>query len=172
MTTRSEVLTQAPAAQTTWPADARRALAAVVATDGSAAQTVARVALGAVMLPHGLQKAFGMFGGYGFEGTMGFLTGMGLPWLVALLVIGIELVGATALLAGAFGRVAALGVSSVMIGAVATTHLQHGFFMNWGGTAAGEGFEFHLLALGLAVVVMLRGSGAWSVDRWLGKLVA
>ena len=97
---------------------------------------------------------------------MGFLTGMvGLPSPVALLVILIESVGALFLLFGLGGRVMALGIAAVMAGAVATAHLANGFFMNWSGTQAGEGFEFHLLALGLAAVVMLKGSGAASADR-------
>ena len=153
-------------------APARRVVAALTRTRGDAAQTVARVALGGVMLPHGLQKAFGLFGGYGFEGTMGFLTSqVGLPWLIAALVIAIELVGAVALIAGLFTRAAALGVIAVMIGAVVTTHLSNGFFMNWSGQAAGEGFEFHLLAIGLGLAVLLRGGGALSLDRWLSRTV-
>lgn len=145
-------------------------LGSVVRTNAGSAGTLARIVLGGVMLPHGLQKALGLFGGYGFEGTMGFLTGsIGLPWLVAFLVIGIETAGAVALLLGAFGRVAAAGIIAVMIGAVATTHASVGFFMNWGGTLAGEGFEYHLLAIGLALIVLLRGSGSASVDGALAR---
>ena len=58
----------------------RRAVSAVFATEADSAATVARLALGLMILPHGLQKAFGLFGGYGFEGTMGFMTGtLGIP---------------------------------------------------------------------------------------------
>jgi putative oxidoreductase len=142
----------------------RRALA----TEGDWGATVARVALGLTMLPHGAQKLLGWFGGHGFEGTMGFLTSqVGLPYLVALLVILIESIGALALVFGLAGRVMAAGVAAVMVGAVVTTHLANGFFMNWSGAQAGEGFEYHILAVGLALVVMLRGSGALSVDRAL-----
>lgn len=158
-------LTQTHAMKTLEP---RALLRAVLATDGAIAPALARVALGAVMLPHGLQKTIGAFGGYGFEGTMGFLTGtVGLPYVVALLVVTAESVGALALLAGALSRVAALGVAAVMIGAVVTTHLGNGFFMNWTGAQAGEGFEYHLLAVALAAIVMLAGGGKASVDRWL-----
>lgn len=143
-------------------------LAPVVRTDADRGALVARVALGAVMLPHGAQKLLGWFGGYGFSGTMGFLTGdAGLPWIVALTVILAESLGSIALLLGLLGRVGALGISAVMIGAVATVHLPNGFFMNWFGNQKGEGFEYHLLALGLAAVVLVRGSGALSVDRIL-----
>jgi putative oxidoreductase len=140
----------------------------VVRTGPDFGALVARVALGAVMLPHGAQKLLGWFGGYGFSGTMGFLTGdAGLPWIVALTVILAESIGALALVLGLFGRVGALGIAAVMIGAIATVHASHGFFMNWFGNQKGEGFEYHLLALGLAAVVLVKGSGALSVDRFL-----
>ncbi len=142
----------------------------IVNTDASVAPAVMRIALGSVMFAHGAQKAFGWFGGYGFDGTMGFLTGaVGLPAPVAFLVIAIELIGSAALIAGAAGRLAATGIAAVMVGAVVTTHLGNGFFMNWGGQQAGEGFEYHILALALSAGVMLLGSGAWSVDRALGR---
>jgi len=140
----------------------------ILATEGDWGATVARVALGAVMLPHGAQKLLGWFGGYGFQATMGFLTTqVGLPYPIALLVILIESFGGVFLMLGLAGRVMGAGVAAVMVGAVVTTHLPNGFFMNWAGTQKGEGFEYHLLALGLALVVMLRGSGAASVDRAL-----
>jgi putative oxidoreductase len=144
----------------------------VLATEGDWGATVARVALGAVMLPHGAQKLLGWFGGYGFQGTMGFLTTqVGLPYPIALLVILIESIGALALVLGLAGRVVAAGVAAVMIGAVATVHLHNGFFMNWAGTQKGEGFEYHILAIALALVVILRGSGAASADRALSAQV-
>jgi putative oxidoreductase len=97
---------------------------------------------------------------------MGFLTTqVGLPYPIALLVILIESIGAFALVLGLAGRVVAAGVAAVMVGAVATVHLANGFFMNWTGAQAGEGFEYHILVLALALVVILRGSGAASVDR-------
>lgn len=145
-------------------------IARIARTDDAVAPLIARVALGAVIFPHGAQKALGWFGGYGFEGTMGFLTGqVGLPYLVALLVIAIEFLGAIALVVGALGRLAALGVAAVMTGAVVTSHLANGFFMNWTGQQAGEGFEFHLLAIALAAVVMVAGSGRASVDRAIAR---
>jgi putative oxidoreductase len=140
----------------------------VIATQGDWGATVARVALGAVMLPHGAQKLLGWFGGYGFPGTMGFLTTqVGLPYPIALLVILTESIGALFLVLGLASRVMAAGVAAVMVGAIATVHLANGFFMNWSGAQKGEGFEYHILAIALALVVMLRGSGAASVDRAL-----
>ncbi len=130
--------------------------------DGAA--LIARVVLGLVILPHGLQKLFGMFGGYGFSATVGALSGMGIPAPVAVLVILAESFGALFLIPGLISRFSALGVGLVMLGAVLTVHAQFGFFMNWSGTAAGEGFEYHLLALGLALIVLIRGGGKWSLD--------
>lgn len=144
------------------------AVAALLSTPNEAGLTIARVTLGLVMVPHGAQKLLGWFGGYGFEGTMGFLTqSVGLPWILGLAVILIESVGALALIVGFAGRFMAAGIAAVMVGAIATTHWANGFFMNWGGTLPGEGFEFHLLAIGLALAVVIRGSGAWSLDRLL-----
>lgn len=147
---------------------ALRGLRALLATDHDWSATAARVTLGAVMLPHGAQKLLGWFGGPGFGGAMGFLTGpMSLPAPLAALIILIESMGALALVLGIAGRAMAAGIASIMVGAIATVHYANGFFMNWGGAQAGEGFEYHLLAIGLALVVMLRGSGAASVDRLL-----
>jgi putative oxidoreductase len=146
------------------------AIQKVIRTGDSTTATVLRLALGGVMFAHGAQKALGWFGGYGIEGTMGFLTQtMGLPAIVAGLVIAIELVGSLALILGALTRAAALGIGAVMIGAVATTHLKVGFFMDWGGQQAGEGFEYHILALAMVAALMLLGGGALSVDRALTR---
>lgn len=134
---------------------------------------ILRWTLALVILPHGLQKAFGWFGGHGFEGTMGFLTGsMGLPAAVAFLVIAAELLGPLGLAAGFLSRVAAFGVGAVMVGAVLTVHLQNGFFMNWTGSGGGEGFEYHLLVLGLVLAILIKGGGAMSVDRALQRKLA
>jgi putative oxidoreductase len=166
------MMTTTTTIHTGW-ADARswRSLAhRVLATKFDWSATAARVALGLVMFPHGAQKLLGWFGGHGWSGTMGFLTTKaGLPAPIAALVILIESLGALALIAGLAGRAMAAGVAAVMVGAVATVHLANGFFMNWTGTQAGEGFEYHILALALAVVVMISGSGAASVD---GAIVA
>lgn len=135
--------------------------------DGAA--LIARLGLGAVMLPHGAQKALGWFGGDGFQATVGMMTEQGIPAVVAGLVVAAELLGALGLLVGLLGRLAAAGIAAVMLGAISLVHAQHGFFMNWTGTQAGEGFEYHLLALALAGVVLIKGSGSLSVDRALTR---
>lgn len=129
-----------------------------------------RLVLGAVVLPHGLQKVFGWFGGYGIDGTLGFFAQLGVPAVLAWLVILSDSLGAVALIAGLGTRLAAFGTAATMLGAILLWHLPHGFFMNWSGSAAGEGFEFHLLALGLALPLVVRGGGAFSADRALARI--
>ncbi len=144
-------------------------LSLVFGTTASFAPTILRLALGVMILPHGLQKTLGWFGGYGFKGSMGYLTGtVGAPWLLALLAILAESVGGLMLLAGAGTRVAALGVGAVMVVA-ASQHLANGFFMNWFGAQKGEGVEFHLLAVGIVLALLLLGGGRFSVDAALSR---
>ncbi len=127
-----------------------------------------RVLLGLIMFPHGAQKLFGWFGGYGFSGTMGFFTGtMHIPSPIAFLVIMGEVFGALMLVTGLGTRVAAAWISAIMIGAALTSHVQMGFFMNWFGAQKGEGFEYHLLALAAAIPLILRGGGRYAVDTML-----
>ena len=137
------------------------------ATRTDFAALVARVALGAVMFPHGAQKLLGWFGGYGYSATMQYFAQQGFPAALSFLAIVAEFFGAIGLIIGFLGRIAAFGIGCVMAVAVATVHYQVGFFMNWGGTQKGEGFEYHILALALALVVIIKGSGALSVDRAL-----
>jgi putative oxidoreductase len=137
-------------------------------TPKSPALAVIRVALGVVMFAHGAQKALGWFGGNGPSGTIGFFDqALGVPAVLTVLVIAAEFLGGLGLMLGALGRVAAAGVIAVMLGAVGLVHVQNGFFMDWSGQQAGQGFEFHLLVVAMAVAVLLRGSGAFSVDRAL-----
>jgi putative oxidoreductase len=143
----------------------------LIHTDGgNIAAPIVRLALGIVIFPHGAQKALGWFGGQGFSATMGFFTEqMHIPYVLALLVVGAELLGSIGLIVGFLTRVAAFGIGCVMAGAVAMVHAPNGFFMNWFGTQQGEGFEYHILALGMAIALMIRGAGAVSVDAALSK---
>ena len=128
---------------------------------------IARIALGITILPHGLQKLLGMFGGAGFSGTVEFFVGSGLPSAVAILIIIGESFGALGLILGFLSRIAAFGLALIMLGAIFMVHIQHGFFMNWYGNQAGEGFEYHILALGLSLLILIKGSGKWSIDRMI-----
>ena len=139
----------------------------LIATPRDTAPLAARLILGLVMFPHGAQHALGWFGGYGFGGTLGWMTGtLGFPAPLAALAIVVELVAPVLLVLGLGGRVAAAGIFALMLGA-ASTHVANGFFMNWFGAAKPgvEGYEYHLLAMALAAVVAIRGSGAFSLDR-------
>jgi len=130
---------------------------------------VARLVLGIAVFPHGAQKLIGWFDGYGFNGTMGFLTGgAGLPWIVALLVILIEFFGALFLIAGFATRLAAFGVIVNFLGVVLTSHIHNGFFMNWYKQPnQGEGLEYFILLFGLGIVSLIAGGGKWSVGAVL-----
>jgi len=125
---------------------------------------VLRLTLAVVIFPHGAQKALGWFGGHGFKNTLKFFTNSGIPTVLALLAIAAEFLGPLGLAVGLLTRVAAFGIACVMLVALVTVHWQHGFFMNWFGTQQGEGFEYHLLALGIAISLTIMGGGAWSVD--------
>jgi len=134
-------------------------------TEDDAGMLIVRLALGLVMFPHGAQKLLGWFGGSGFEGTLKFMSSnLGLPAAVVVLLIVAEFFGSLALIVGLLGRVAAFGILCVMVGAIVMVHLPNGFFMNWYGSQQGEGIEYHILAIGMALAVMVRGSGSLSVD--------
>ncbi|NLR64292.1 DoxX family protein [Chitinophaga varians] len=137
-------------------------------TDDNIVSFIIRVTVAIVMLPHGLQKLLGMFGGHGFKGTMNFFTSNGTPAFLAFLVIITESIGSLLLLFGFATRLWALMLSAVMLVAI-SMHAANGFFMNWGGTQAGEGFEYHILVLGILLALLIKGAGRWSADRQLTK---
>jgi putative oxidoreductase len=142
----------------------------LLATDNDASTTILRLVLGVIFFAHGAQKMLGWFGGYGFAGTMGFFTGvMHIPAPFAFLAIAAEFFGGLGLIFGLLTRVAAFGILSNMVVAVAMVHHQFGLFMNWTGAQKGEGYEYHLLVLAITVALMVRGAGAASVDRLLAS---
>ena len=137
----------------------------LIHTQQSLPALILRLALGGVMFPHGAQKVLGIWGGHGFSGTLSMFTeSMGIPFALAALAIVAEFFGALGLIFGFLTRIAAFGIACVMGTAVAMVHWQHGFFMNWYGTQAGEGFEYHLLAIGMALALIIVGGGTASVD--------
>lgn len=142
----------------------------IVHTNDHVSGILLRLTLGIVMLPHGLQLLLGWFGGYGFNGSMQYFTGAaGLPWLVAFLVIMLQSVGAILILAGAGARLIASAYIIMFIGMIATAHADYGFFMNWAGNQEGEGYEYHLLVIGLALLLLLNGAGKYSFDYFASK---
>ena len=142
----------------------------LIRTDADLAALVMRFALGGVLFAHGAQKLFGWFGGHGYSGTMQHFTQqMGIPAALAFLVIMTESLGMVALMAGFLTRLAALGAAAIMTVAMFQVHWTYGFFMNWQGQKAGEGFEYHLLALGLSLALVIKGGGLFSIDRAWSK---
>jgi putative oxidoreductase len=140
------------------------------ATDNSLTPTIVRIVLGAVLFPHGAQKVFGWFGGAGFEGTMGFFTGtLGIPAFLVVMVMIIECVGSILLMLGLLTRVWAMAIFGLFVGIILKVHIANGFFMNWMGKQAGEGYEYHLLVLGMALALVVAGGGRYALDHSLSK---
>lgn len=132
----------------------------------SLAAITLRVLLGIVVFPHGAQKLLGWFGGYGFNGTMQYFTEtVGLPWFIGFIVILLESVGALALIAGMGTRIIAGAYIILAAGIMLTSHLQFGFFSNWFGNQKGEGYEYFLLWIGMAIALMFIGGGQYAVER-------
>ena len=145
-------------------------LSRLVNTSNDCALTILRVVLGVVFFAHGAQKVLGWFGGSGYSATMqAFTEGMGIPVPLAFLAIAAEFGGGLALIVGLLGRIAALGILANMLVAVVMVHRQFGFFMNWFGKQEGEGIEYHLLAIAIALAIFIHGSGALSIDRLMTR---
>jgi putative oxidoreductase len=144
---------------------------ALFATDRmNTALFVQRLVLATVIFMHGAQKLLGWFGGHGFDATMtSFTQQMGMPPAIAFMVILAETFGMLLLALGLFTRLASFGLASVMLGAIAMIHAKHGFFMNWTGQGTGEGYEYHLLALALAVPLLVWGGGRWALDSEIAE---
>src|SRR5271157_4947255 len=141
----------------------------LLATSNDLSLTLVRLVLGIVFFAHGAQKMLGWFGGYGFHGTMGFFTQqMGIPAPLAFLAICAEFFGGLGLIVGLLSRIAAFGIMVNMLVAIITVHHANGLFMNWFGNQKGEGYEYHLLAIVLCLIVLIKGAGAFSLDRMLG----
>jgi putative oxidoreductase len=133
---------------------------------------IVRLTLGFVLLPHGMQKALGMFGGYGFTGTVGFFQSMGMPFIIGTLVILAEFAGSIGVIIGLGTRFMAASILLTMSGAmVLGGHLQNGFFMNWFGMQKGEGVEYFILIIGLALATVIGGSGKFSFDNLVSKQI-
>jgi len=137
----------------------------LLATSNSRTLTWLRLILGIVFLAHGAQKALGWFGGNGFSASMGFFEGRGIPAVLAFLAIMAEFLGGIGLIIGFLTRIAAFGILVNMVVAVVMVHARNGFFMNWTGAQRGEGFEYHLLSIAIALTLIVDGAGAFSVDR-------
>jgi len=136
-------------------------------TPNDLALAFARIILGIVFFAHGAQKMLGWFGGFGFSGTVDAFDKMGMPAPLAYFIIFVEFFGALSMIFGLLSRLGGLGITALMLGAIFTVHMRNGFYINWFGNQKGEGFEFHLLVIALAVLILIRGAGAFSLDRLL-----
>ena len=136
-------------------------------TPNDLALAFARIILGIVFFAHGAQKMLGWFGGFGFSGTVDAFDKMGMPAPLAYFIIFVEFFGALSMIFGLLSRLGGLGITALMLGAIFTVHMRNGFYMNWFGNQKGEGFEFHLLVIALAVLILIRGAGGLSLDRLL-----
>jgi putative oxidoreductase len=142
-------------------------------TSDDFAVTLLRLALGVVFFAHGAQKVLGWFGGYGFQASLGFFTQqMHIPAALAILALAAEFLGGIGLLIGFLGRVAAFGITVDMVVAIVLVHRHIGFFANWYGTQKGEGYEYHILAIAICLAIMIKGSGALSIDRSASRQLA
>jgi putative oxidoreductase len=131
-------------------------------------ETFIRITLGLVFFAHGAQKMLGWFGGAGFKDTMRTMHQfLRLPIPLAFLAIATEFFGGAGLIVGLLSRLAALGIGVTMVVAILMVNGRYGLFINWFGDRKGHGFEYHLLVIALAAVIIARGSGALSLDRLL-----
>jgi putative oxidoreductase len=127
--------------------------------------TLIRVVAGGVMLPHGMQKMFGWFGGAGFMGTIHGFGQRGFPAPLVVLVIVAEFFGSIGLIIGFLSRIAALSIAVDMTVAAITVTSKFGMFINWAGKQKGEGMEYQLLMIAMTLAIVIAGGGALSVDR-------
>jgi putative oxidoreductase len=128
-------------------------------TEVDVALLMTRLVAGLVMIPHGAQHLLGSFNGPGLAGTVQYLGTVG--YFVA---IG-EFFGGIGLVAGILSRFSAAAIVAIMLGAIFMVHAPFGFFMNWAGTQKGEGFEYHLVMIGLLLPTLIAGPGRFSLSR-------
>lgn len=139
----------------------------LLATKHQVTPLVLRLTMALVIWPHGAQLLLGWFGGYGYTGSMGYFTSQGLPYLIGFLVISLQFFGSIFIMLGLGTRFLALAMLMLFSGMILTVHLPVGFFMNWYGSQKGEGYEYHLLMIGIAISLLISGGGIWSIDRKL-----
>lgn len=150
----------------------RNVVRSLTATTNDWTPTAFRILLGVMFLPHGAQKTIGWFGGYGYSGTMGYFASIGIPAVFGFAAIAAESAGALALIAGLGTRFAAAGIAANMIVSALMIHAANGFFINWFGNQKGEGLEYHLFVIAIALMLIVRGGGKASVDARIAERAA
>ncbi len=143
----------------------------LLGSDPSFAPLILRITFAVVIWPHGAQLLLGWFGGPGFTNSMAMFGSFGLPAIISFLVIAIQFFGSLLILFGLFTRITAVAAIILFLGMIFKAHIHVGFFMNWAGTLQGEGYEYHLLVLGILVVLAIYGSGKIALDNLLHKKI-
>lgn len=135
-------------------------LQSLLNTDKSLSALVLRVGLGLALMPHGAQKLFGWFGGYGLEGTGQWMDSIGLQpgMLMAALAGSAEFFGGLALLLGLLTRPAAALTAFTMLVAIFSVHIGNGFFMS------NNGYEYAFVLLVASLSLLVSGGGRFSLD--------
>jgi putative oxidoreductase len=149
---------------------AERAVTLLASSEGVTVGPVfLRIALGAIFFAHGAQKLFGIWGGYGWEGTLRYFESqLQIPPALGGVVILLELLGGLALIFGALTRIASILLAIEMVVATSLVHFPHGFFLNWGNEPGrGHGIEFNLALIGGLLMLAIEGPGSFSFDGWL-----
>ncbi|MDZ7869396.1 MAG: DoxX family protein [Rheinheimera sp.] len=134
----------------------------------SIASLALRVPTGIIFAAHGAQKLFGWFGGYGLQGTAGWMESIGLtPGIpLTLMAGGAEFFGGLALILGLLTRPAAFVLAITMLVAIFSVHFANGLFMS------NNGYEFALSLLAVSVALTFSGAGRFAIDNWLAKKLA
>lgn len=127
-----------------------------------------RISLGSVMLAHGLQQTIGLLGGVGLVQKLNYYNSLGVPRFIGTLGILVITVGSILLILGYETRLMGFCIGLFLLTALFMGHhIQNGFFMNWESERPGEGYEYHILGLGISLALILYGGGKLSVDRYL-----
>ena len=129
-----------------------------------------RVVAGVIIFPYGMQKLFGWFdnlgGGVGIKETLVQMSAKKIPTELAWLIIIGQSIGSIALIIGCLGRIAS-GVNFIIFTGALIVHAPDGWTMNWLGKKKGEGIEYFVMLLSVLIVIIIKGSGAISIDLWL-----
>lgn len=129
-----------------------------------------RLTLAIVIFPHGCQLMIGAFGGMGFNAAMNYFINVeGIPAFIGFTVIFLQFFGSLFILFGIATRLVSASMIIMFIGMILTGHLEHGFFMNWFGNQKGEGYEYHLLVIGMSASLVIAGAGQASFDALLSR---
>jgi putative oxidoreductase len=143
----------------------KKSIKKLIKTESGYSTLALRIPIGIIFMAHGAQKLFGWFGGYGLEGTGGWMESIGLApgFIMALMAGSAEFFGGLFILLGLLTRPAALALSFTMVVAIFSVHFTNGLFMS------NNGYEFGLVLLAACVSLAFSGAGKLAVDNVLIK---